>query len=207
MYIALDKAAKDCTLPEFIQLRTPLTGYAKREGMKWVLDNGAFTDFHETRWLHMALDAIHDSNCQWLTMPDVVGDHHSTLQLFKKYKSQLESLSGLEISDKCAFVIQDGCSRASIPFAEISTVFLGGTTKFKLSRDAWIILEEAKKRGKWVHVGRVNTSNRIMYFHGIADSIDGSGIAKFSEMRDDAVDLIRQLNKGEQMKLEGFLEV
>lgn len=201
MLIALDKAAHECTLPEFIQLRTPLTGYAKRKGLKWVLDNGAFSDFQETRWLHMALDAIHDPDCQWLTMPDVVGDHHATLNLFHKYKKQLESLSGFDISDKCAFVIQDGCSRSAIPHAEISTVFLGGSTKFKLSRDAWIVLEDAKKRGKWVHVGRVNTSNRIMYFHGLADSIDGSGIARFTEMRDSAVDLIKQLNNGKQMRL------
>jgi hypothetical protein len=38
--------------------------------------------------------------------------------------------------------------------------------------------------GKWVHVGRVNTPSRFEYFEKLgADSIDGSGLARFSWMR------------------------
>ena len=74
-----------------------------------------------------------------------------------------------------------------------------------MSRTAYLILEEAKKRGKWVHVGRVNTPPRIHYFYGVADSIDGSELAKYDHMLDDALDTIHRLEKGIQLKLDRWL--
>jgi hypothetical protein len=35
---------------------------------------------------------------------------------------------------------------------------------------------------KWVHVGRVNTAQRVSQWIGLADSIDGSGISKYDHM-------------------------
>jgi hypothetical protein len=35
---------------------------------------------------------------------------------------------------------------------------------------------------KWVHVGRVNTAQRVSNWMGLADSIDGSGISKYDYM-------------------------
>lgn len=206
MLIALCRKAEHCNSPGIIQLRTPATGYARVNGVNWVMDNGSFSNFDEAAFMRMACVAISDNYCKWFAMPDVVGDHSETIRLFSMYKSLLEKMwiPKPDLSKKMAFVIQDGASVATIPWAEITAVFLGGTTKFKLSRLAWIILEEAKKRGKWVHVGRVNTPPRINYFHGIADSIDGSGIAMYDHMLDDAIDIIEQLNKGTQLRLGDY---
>ena len=201
MKIALDKAAKDCTLPEVFQLRTPLTGYRKQKNVKWALDNGCFSEFNETKWLQMARDGLYCPDCLWITMPDEVGDHRTTMKLFDKYTSILEHLESVPTKFKAAFVLQDGCHRSDVPWSRISAVFLGGTTKFKYSREAWMILEKAKSLGKWVHIGRVNTKGRLVYFYDIADSVDGSGLAKYTHMLDDAIDVINELKNTTQEKI------
>jgi len=208
MLIALDRKADDCTLPEVIQLRTPLTGYAKRPGVTWVMDNGAFSDFNEARFMRMAMDALNCDDCLWFAMPDVVGNHSDTIHMFYEYKEKLSRhWIGVQenfYSKKMAFVLQDGCNKNSVPWSEITAVFLGGTTQFKMSRDAWLICEEAKRRGKWVHIGRVNTPPRITYFHGLADSIDGSSLAKYDKHLDIAIHTIKSLEGKEQLRLGDF---
>jgi hypothetical protein len=168
------------------------------------MDNGCFSNFDEAAFMRMAQIAIYDNDCKWFAMPDVVGSHTDTIHNFNVYVKKLSKhfIPKPDFSKKAAFVIQDGCNWRSIPWHQIKAVFLGGTTKFKMSRTAWVILEEAKKKGKWVHVGRVNTPPRITYFHGIADSIDGTGMAKYDQMLDDAIDTITRLNKSTQMRLD-----
>lgn len=42
----------------------------------------------------------------------------------------------------------------------------------------------SKWRGKWVHVGRVNTLRRFAWCEALGvDSIDGSGFARFTRTR------------------------
>jgi hypothetical protein len=49
---------------------------------------------------------------------------------------------------------------------------------------AAVLIREAKWRGKWVHVGRVNTLRRIAWCKALGvDSIDGSGFARFTRAR------------------------
>jgi EAL domain-containing protein (putative c-di-GMP-specific phosphodiesterase class I) len=46
------------------------------------------------------------------------------------------------------------------------------------------LVREAKERGMWVHVGRVNTLQRICWCMALGvDSIDGSGFARFTRAR------------------------
>ena len=201
--IALDRKASECEGDQFIQLRTPLTGYARKEGVPWVMDNGAFSNFDESKFMRMAQVALADKQCLWLAMPDVVGNHPKTLHQFHSYKERLSRyfIPIPDFSLKAAFVIQDGCNQHSVPWTDITAVFLGGSDSFKASREAWVILEEAKRRGKWVHVGRVNTPPRIVYFHGLADSIDGSGIARFDHMLKRAIETIKHLDATTQTEL------
>ena len=42
-------------------------------------------------------------------------------------------------------------------------------------RTALALARAAKRRGKWVHVGRVNSQRRLRHFWGWADSVDGTG--------------------------------
>ncbi len=54
-------------------------------------------------------------------------------------------------------------------------LFLGGDTEWKLSDHARAIAGEAKRRGLWVHMGRVNSLRRIEIAVDFGcDSVDGN---------------------------------
>jgi hypothetical protein len=64
-------------------------------------------------------------------------------------------------------------------------VFIGGSTNWKCSDHAARIIQAAKILGKHVHVGRVNHAPRFEHFLALgADSFDGTGIARFTHMRE-----------------------
>ena len=209
MEIYLDNKVEKCLNEECKQLRTPLTQYKAGE-LPWALDNGAFTEFKERQWLRMLGEAIEDGFFDWFTMPDVVGDHDATLREFWAWKAALNCYFGGVpnlVKDYGLFVLQDGCSHHLVPWNEIKGVFVGGTTRFKYSHKLWEILQVAKIEGKYIHVGRVNTPARIIYFDGLADSIDGSGLAKYSHMLERAKSTIEILSKSRQMRFDEFKEV
>ncbi len=195
MIIALDRKASECNLFEgTIQLRTPLTGYATGFEQPWVMDNGAFSNFDQRKFMRMADYGIGDPYCKWIALPDVVGDHEKTLDLFWEWKRILES-HWINKKMKFAFVVQDGATIESIPWDDIVAVFLGGTDRMKRSRRAFRIMRHARRMGKWVHIGRVNTEKWIEYWYWTADSIDGSGLAKYDHMLEAAQKKIKELSK------------
>lgn len=56
-------------------------------------------------------------------------------------------------------------------------LFLGGDTEWKLSPMATELAREAKMRGKWVHMGRVNSRRRFrLAIEMGCDSADGSHV-------------------------------
>ena len=203
MRIALDKKAEDCMIHgSWLQLRTPLTQYMKGVDLQWVLDNGCYSKFKPEVWKKMVNDALHDDSCLWFTMPDVVGNHYETLQAFYRWKKYFDSYyPAINKQKKYAFVLQDGCTVEEVPWEDIKCVFLGGTDKFKYSREAWIILEAARIKNKWVHIGRVNTRGRIVYFYDIAHSIDGTGLSKFQKRYKEAIRSIDHLAGTYQEKI------
>jgi len=175
---------------EFWQLRTPLTSY-RLAGTPYGLDNGAFTNFDRNAWLRLVEDAkLHTP--LFVCAPDVVGDARRTLEIFFHYK---KTLTGLPI----ALVLQDGIGQIGIPWEDIAAVFIGGSDQFKVSSEARAAAKAAKMLGKWVHVGRVNTAQRVNQWLGIADSIDGSGISRYDHMLRDVVRVIRGENLQERL--------
>ena len=57
-------------------------------------------------------------------------------------------------------------------------MFIGGTANWKTSQEAGDLIAEAKRRNKWVHVGRVNSYSRMRAVAALgADSVDGTHIA------------------------------
>lgn len=57
-------------------------------------------------------------------------------------------------------------------------MFIGGSTEWKLSEEAAELGREAKRRGKWLHMGRVNSLTRLRIASHIGcDSVDGSKVA------------------------------
>jgi len=141
-------------------------------GYPWMLDNGAFSDkWCEAAWL-AALEKWqpYAATCIAAVCPDVVGDAAATLERFAKYAPVIR-----EYGYPVAFVTQDGLHMADVPWGEFDVLFVGGSTEHKL-RHAYPFLGEAKQRGVWVHVGRVNSAKRIEAFW-MADSCDGTSLA------------------------------
>jgi hypothetical protein len=161
------------------QLLTPLTRYRLRDSLPWAIDNGAFSMFEEKSFLSLLQREEHNkASCLFVTAPDIVGSARRTLEVFERWKSRLSSWP-------VALACQDGQEDLPIPWDEISAVFIGGSTNWKLSDCAAQCIKAAKALGKWTHVGRVNDPARFDYFEKLgADSIDGTGISRFSHMRE-----------------------
>jgi hypothetical protein len=162
------------------QLLTPLTGFRLRDPERpWAIDNGAFANFEPKAYMsRVNRHKEHKDKCLFLTVPDVVSSARRTLEVFERWKERLE---GWPLALAC----QDGQEHLPIPWDDIQAIFIGGSTNWKLSDHATHCIKAAKALDKWVHVGRVNDPARFEHFEQLgADSIDGTGIAKYSHMRE-----------------------
>lgn len=174
----LDECESELGLP-VEQLFTPLTRRnPQRPEQRFAMDNGAFARFESSKF--EAMLAKHSDRrdlCRWVAVPDVVGSAIRTLECFGHWAQRM---SGWPL----AFVAQDGQEVLPIPWDQCAAVFIGGSTDWKLSRHAAAVIQAAKVIGRWVHVGRVNTPGRLEYFEELgADSCDGTGLARYSDMR------------------------
>ena len=122
----------------------------------WAADNGCFSaadKFNLSRYLSW-LDRMRAvSGCLFATAPDVVGDAVATWERSHAVLPQLRALGY-----RAALVIQNGISR--VEWGDIDAVFIGGSTDFKFSDSANDVAREAKSRGLWAHMGRVNSWRR-----------------------------------------------
>lgn len=143
-------------------------------GMVWAADNDAFSGGVD----HDAYDRMLDActgvpGCVFVTVPDVVGDAHATIGEFHRWHTA-PLRRGLPV----AFVAQDGMESLThhIPWWRVDCLFVGGTDTWRHSSGATWLVRAAKRRGLWVHIGRVNSRRRYQHFAGLgADSFDGSG--------------------------------
>jgi hypothetical protein len=143
-------------------------------GIPWAADNDCFQRLDVEAYCRM-VEAIRGvPGCLFVTAPDVVGDWRAT---FDRWQIWLGRLLGLPL----AYVAQDGQPFAYVPWDSIRCLFIGGSTGYKLSAEAETLVREAKRRGLWVHMGRVNSHKRFNYARAIGcNSIDGT---KFSRWR------------------------
>ena len=118
--------------------------------------------------------------CIAAVCPDVVGDAAATLARFTQYAPTIR-----EYGYPVAFVTQDGLQMADVPWGEFAVLFVGGSTEHKLEQ-SYPFIWEAKRRGVWVHVGRVNSAKRIGAFW-MADSCDGTTLAVEPSTRKQAI--------------------
>lgn len=174
------KYVANCADPRVGVLLRPGNGNKPPPGKKWAIDNGAFIRFKPEEFLKLLRRLAHQaSDCLWVAAPDVVGDAAATRRLFDEWEPQIAAL-GFPL----AFVLQDGQRAADVPWGRIRCVFVGGFTRFKLGPEAKALTDEARRRGLLVHVGRVNTKNRIEHcFRVDADSFDGSSFTCFADVK------------------------
>jgi len=113
------------------------------------------------------------SRCLWALAPDVPFDAEATLAESTPW---LSAIRGLGIP--AAFAAQDGCDKAGIPWDDLDVLFLAGSTEWKLGPVAERVAREARRRGKKVHMGRVNSRRRLRIAEWLGcDSADGTYLA------------------------------
>lgn len=162
------------------QIMTPESRHAaKRPECRFCIDNGAYSRFDEESFLSLLeRERPRRDLCRFVAVPDVVASAIRTLEVFEEWKPRLTDWP-------LALVCQDGQENLPIPWKEIAAVFIGGSTEWKMGSHASACIKAAKAIGKWVHVGRVNTPGRFEYFEELgADSLDGTGLSRYSWMRE-----------------------
>lgn len=146
---------------------------------RWAMDNGAFSGFDEGAFVRMLERFAAVPGCLFVSCPDVVADHASTMAKWPFWSRLLRGLG-----HRPAFVAQDGITPECVPWDEMGALFIGGSTEFKESEAARGLCGYAKSRGLWVHWGRVNSKRRyeLALISG-ADSFDGTGFSMFPNTR------------------------
>lgn len=161
--------------PELPLLARPGNGHTPLPGQTWAADTGlfgksgsAYSDDAYLAWL----DKQPRETCLFATAPDVVGEAGPTLARSAPMYARIRALGFVP-----ALVAQDGLERLTefIPWDDFGCLFIGGSTEWKLGEAAVRLVAEAKRRGKWVHMGRVNSLRRMIYAESIGcDSADGT---------------------------------
>lgn len=156
-------------------LTGPFSGFdpqtALEHGATWAADNGCYLPgYNPDRILSMLKRYSTIPNCKWIVSPDVVRDAGATMLMLSSWLPTFRQY-GLPV----ALALQNGIENYRICWDSIDCVFIGGDDAFKYSDIVRGIVSEAKRRGKWVHNGRVNTPERILYSRIIGcDSFDGT---------------------------------
>jgi hypothetical protein len=153
---------------------TPMMGNKLPDVVTWAADTGCFAKPEKfdpltyLGWLARYQDA--QDRCLFATMPDVVRDAAATLKKVQPWPRILRAMGY-----KPALVAQDGLEALPVPWDDFDVLFIGGSTEWKLGDHATMVIRDAKKRGKWVHAGRVNSLRRLRHcqWQG-CDSADGT---------------------------------
>jgi hypothetical protein len=148
---------------------TPLQGNRHVENSFWCADNGCFSNrWDPKKWWNWVTKL--EPTMDFAACPDVVADWDATRRLFDIWAPQMVA-TGLPV----ACVAQDGAQIADIDWDTINTIFIGGSTTWKMSPNAEAIIAEANKQNVNAHVGRVNSLKRIRWAKMAgADSVDGT---------------------------------
>jgi hypothetical protein len=146
-----------CAHPQVGWLLTPDSGYLPPPTGWLAADNACFSNpegYSDDRYVDY-LRTLPTARTLFATAPDAYGDHYGTV---RRSQPMLGRIRGLGFH--AAFVAQDGWTEPTTPWDDFDVLFVGGSTDFKFrgGRDAAIA---AQRRGKPVHMGRVNSLERL----------------------------------------------
>jgi hypothetical protein len=177
------------------------------DGALWCADNGCFSSrWKEAHWwAFLERLAPYAESCLFATAPDVVSDAAATLEKSLPWMPRMRAL-GYKVAFVAQNGIENievpwdefdalfiGGSAECIPCDYIRPIDAphpgrGRTaecplcerpvTEWKLGAVALAVAREAKARGKWLHMGRVNSAKRYWIARNIfeCDSVDGTKI-------------------------------
>jgi len=155
---------------------TPAQGNRLPDGTAWCADNGVFGGKYpgDGPYLAWLADRAHRAaDCAFAVAPDVVGDAAATLVRSAPMLAPIRALGY-----RVALVAQNGLEDLDVPWDAFDVLFIGGDTDWKLGLAARRLVSAAKARGKQVHMGRVNSLQRLRYAEAIGcDSADGTYLA------------------------------
>jgi hypothetical protein len=188
---------------------TPAQGNKRPPGVTWAADNGCFGQGYpgDEAWLMWLKRHRRDvDRCLFATAPDSVGDAAATLERSRPFLPVIRQLgfpaalvaqNGLEdlaVPWDEFDVLFIGGSKECIPCAFIWLLEEQGRlpdqyepcplcgrllTEWKLGAWAALLTTLAKARGKYVHMGRVNSLKRYRYAVSIGcDSVDGTFLVR-----------------------------
>lgn len=116
-----------------------------------------------------------------------------TLHLFRVYAHIPR-----ELGYPVAMVTQDGMTPDDVPWSLLDTLFIGGSQYHKRGREAEALGTEAKRLGKWVHIGRVQSGQTMVKYWPWADSFDGTTLIRHKTQQMDSINSgLERLRRGE----------
>lgn len=167
-----------CPRPDLgVMLQPAIGNVVPLDRLPWAADNGccrrgdAFDPGRWLRWLRRL--GPWAGTCLFAVAPDVVGDAAATWERSAPYLPTLRRLGY-----RAALVAQDGVDPSRLDWGAFDVLFIGGAEPWRARGEALPVIVEAKRRGVWVHVGRVNSMRAMLrwHAHGV-DSCDGTRIA------------------------------
>lgn len=157
-------------------------GALRTEGMRYALDNGAWSafvqqePFDEDAFL-VAVDRLGEG-ADWIVLPDIVAGGFVSLDYSLRWKERLRGMP-----TKLLFAVQNGMQIDDVAslLSPAVGIFMGGTTEWK-EATAQARGSLARRRNCHLHVGRVNSARRIRICAAAgANSFDGSGVSRYAE--------------------------
>ena len=153
----------------------------RHEGFPYALDNGAWSCFQrgvafdEGAFL-AALEAL-GTGAEFVVVPDIVAGGLDSLKFSEQWLPRLEGVGCRRL-----VAVQDGMAPWDVEplLGPAVGIFVGGSTEWKWgSLPYWAAL--ARRRRCYLHVGRVNTANKIRECARVgADSFDGTSATRFA---------------------------
>lgn len=161
------------------RLMVSARGVLRTEGMRYALDNGAWTSYQKGEKFDVAAfeTAVEKlgENADFIVVPDVVAGGLESLRYSETWLPRLYGIAPLLIA------VQDGMLPTDVG-SLLSTrigIFVGGSTDWKLATmSSWGIL--ARRHMCHMHVGRVNSVKRVGVCNAAgAHSFDGSSASRY----------------------------
>jgi len=144
-------------------------------GVPWACDNDCFVRYDPIAIHEMLVRYKGLKGCVFMNAPDVIQSHSGTLKRFHVWERIIHGM-GFPVS----FTLHNGCTVDTVPWDKCDALFIGGNNAFKYSAAVPKIVAEAVRRGMWVHHGRVNSRERIIYSRNMGcASFDGTGFSVY----------------------------
>lgn len=157
-------------------------GVLRTEGMRYALDNGAWTAFQQgeafdEKAFGRAVDLLGEG-ADWIVLPDIVAGGMASLEFSLRW---LDRLKG--IPTRLLLAVQNGMEPDDVRemLSPAIGIFVGGDTAWKLATvNTWGKL--ARRRNCHLHVGRVNSAKRIELCAAAGvNSIDGTSATRYAK--------------------------